>query len=116
MVEFLGTAPEDALRNVDADLVLVAGEDDEICQAWQSEDATEALRSHGLNATRLVITGGNHSNVIFKGHVEGESEWVDVPDDPVGNEVVQFILDAIAAATPEKQPPTARPSRHLLCG
>lgn len=87
-----------ATAKLDGDLVLVAGAGDEFCSPWQSEDATKAVQAAGYNAIVVVIPAGNHSNVIFKGHVEGEPEWVTVPDDPVGQEVVQIILDAIETA------------------
>jgi hypothetical protein len=98
MEEWLPLIAGDARRNLEADLILVVGENDEECQAWQSEDATEALRSHGYDTQLIVVPGGDHGNVVFWGLIDGE--WVTVPDDPVGHEVVQTILDAIAAATP----------------
>ncbi len=82
--------------NLDADLVLVVGEDDVVCPAWQSEEATTALRSAGYEANLVVVPGGNHNNVVFYDVVDGE--WVIVPNDPVGEVVVQTILDAINAA------------------
>ncbi len=82
--------------NLDADLVLVVGEDDVVCPVWQSEEATAALRSAGYDANLVVIPGGNHNNVVFYDVVDGE--WVIVPNDPVGQVVVQTILDAINAA------------------
>jgi alpha-beta hydrolase superfamily lysophospholipase len=82
--------------NPDADLVLVVGEDDTLCPAWQSEAATEALRSAGYEAKLVVIPGGNHFNVIFHDVIDGQ--WVLLPDGPAGKRVVQEILDAISAA------------------
>ena len=87
-----------ATARLDGDLVLVAGANDEFCSPWQSEDATETLKSVGYNVKLVVLPGGNHSNVIFKAHVEDEAEWVNVPDDPVGQQVVETILEAIEAA------------------
>ena len=85
-------------KNLDADLVLVVGEDDPTCQSWQSEDAAEALQGARYDARAVVVPGGNHANVVFWGLNDGE--WVTAPNDPVGEEVVQIILDAIETAQP----------------
>lgn len=84
------------LKKLDADLVLVVGEDDPTCQPWQSEDAADALNAAGYNATVVVVPGGDHGNVVFWGLDDGE--WVTVPNDPVGEEVVHIVLDAIDTA------------------
>jgi len=84
------------LKKLDADLVLVVGEDDPTCQPWQSEDAAKALRAAGYNARLVVVPGGDHGNVVFWSVVDGE--WMTAPNDPIGKEVVQIILDAIDAA------------------
>jgi acetyl esterase/lipase len=90
----------DNIDNVtlEPDLVLLVGADDPYCEPWQSEGAATTLQSVGYNVELAVIPGGNHSNVVFKAHVEGEPEWVNVPNDPAGQQVVQIILDAIDAA------------------
>lgn len=82
--------------NEEADLVLVVGTDDDACQPWQSQDATDALQTAGYDARLVEIDGGNHANVIFHEIVSGE--WLKLADDPAGKEVVQTILDAIEAA------------------
>jgi predicted esterase len=82
--------------NMDAHVVLVAGTDDDICELWQSQDATEALQAAGYDARLVEIDGGNHANVVFYEIVDGE--WLLRPGDPVGEEVAQVILDAINAA------------------
>jgi alpha-beta hydrolase superfamily lysophospholipase len=82
--------------NRDTDLVLVAGEDDTICAAWQSEDATAALQSSGHGAKFVKIADANHFSVIF--HNVVDDEWITLPDDPAGTEVAQTILAAIDAA------------------
>lgn len=84
-------------ENEDATIVLVAGTDDATCQAWQSEDATDALVAAGYDATLVEIEGGDHANVIFF-EIEGD-EWLEAPADPIGIEVAQVVLDAIAAAS-----------------
>ena len=82
--------------NRETDLVLVAGEDDAICAAWQSKDATAALRSAGFDAELVEIARANHFTVIF--HDVVDDEWVTLPDDPAGAEVVRTIFEAIDAA------------------
>ena len=82
--------------NMDADVVLVAGTEDDVCELWQSQDATEELQAAGYDARLVEIDGGNHANVVFYEIVDGE--WLLRPDDPVGEEVAQVILDAINAA------------------
>jgi acetyl esterase/lipase len=79
-------------------LVLVVGENDDTCHAWQSEDATDTLQAAGYNAELRAMPGGDHHNVVFWTQIDGE--WVIVPNDPVGQQVVQIILDGIDAAQP----------------
>ena len=79
-------------------LVLVVGENDDTCHAWQSEDATDTLQAAGYDANVRVMPGGDHHNVVFWTQIDGE--WVTSPNDPVGQQVVQFILDGIDAAQP----------------
>ncbi len=82
--------------NFDADVVLIGGPDDEVCEVWQSQDAAEALQAAGYSTELMEIDGGNHANVVFYEVIDGE--WVVVLDDPVGHEVVQLTIDAIDAA------------------
>ncbi len=89
---FVGTK----FSNQDADLVLVVGTEDEVCEPWQSRDATEALQAVGYNAKLVEIDGADHFTVIYKDLVDGEV--LTIPDAPAGDEVVQTILDAIDAA------------------
>ncbi len=107
--DFLGQKiPFDASRlgNREANLVLVTGADDNICEPWQSADATEALRSVGYEVDLVRMTDANHMSVIFHDLVDGalddgvldDGEVLTVPDAPTGHEVVQTILDAITAA------------------
>jgi hypothetical protein len=77
----------------DVDITLVVGDNDTECEPWQSQDATEALNDAGYNAQLVEVEGGDHANVVF--HEIVDDEWVSVPDDPIGEEVVQIILDAI---------------------
>ena len=84
------------VKNLDADLVLVVGQDDSTCQPWQSDDAAEALQAAGYDAGVVVVPGGDHGNMVFWRVVDGE--WTTAPNDPIGKEVIQIILDAIDAA------------------
>jgi hypothetical protein len=71
------------LANPDARLILVVGAEDDVCHAWQSEQATEALRTLGYDVELIEIEQGDHFTVV-----EGTD----------GPEVVTTILDAIEAA------------------
>ena len=79
--------------NEDAQIVMVVGSDDDVCEAWQSQDAAEALEVAGYDTDLIEVTDGDHANVVFYEIVDGE--WIPAPDDPIGDEVVQIILDAI---------------------
>jgi hypothetical protein len=78
------------------EIVLVVGTEDTVCEPWQSKDATDALLAAGYDARLVEVEGGNHFTVIFHDFVD--DEWLILPDDPAGAEVVQTILDAIEAA------------------
>ncbi len=82
--------------NKGANLVFIAGEEDAVCEAWQSEDAGDELRSAGYLVEHIEIAGANHFTPIF-GDFIGD-QWVTIPDEPAGQEVVQTILDAIEKA------------------
>jgi acetyl esterase/lipase len=80
----------------ESELVLVVGTEDDVCELWQSEDAATALRDDGFDTSLVTIDGGNHFTVTFHDLVGGE--WLTLPDDPAGMEVVQTILNVIEAA------------------
>lgn len=80
----------------ESELVLVVGTEDDVCEAWQSEDAASALRDGGFDTSLVTIDGGNHFTVIF--HDIVDDQWLTLPGDPAGTAVVQTILDAIEAA------------------
>jgi acetyl esterase/lipase len=82
--------------NTDAKVVLFGGSDDEVCNIWQSQDASDALQAAGYDTALIEVNGGNHANVVFYEVIDGE--WIDRPDDPVGHEVIQQTIDAIDAA------------------
>jgi len=81
--------------NKDADLTLLAGDDDTTCAAWQSKDAEAQLRSAGYDVDLVMLEGANHYAPIFHDLVNGE--WVVIANDPPGERTVEVILDAIAA-------------------
>ena len=82
--------------NHEAELLLIGGPEDDVCELWQSQDATETLRAAGYSATLTAVGGGNHANVAFYEVIDGE--WIERPDDPVGHEVIRLTLGAIDAA------------------
>jgi dienelactone hydrolase len=82
--------------NKDAEIVLVAGEKDTTCAAWQSEDAATELRSAGYDVELVVLEGASHYAPVFHDVVDGE--FVVVPDEPAGEQTLEVIVDAIAAS------------------
>ena len=84
--------------NSEPELVLVVGTEDDVCDPRQSEDAATVLGDEGFDTKLVEVEGGNHSNVVFYEVVDGE--WLPVPHDPIGEEVVQISVDAIQGATP----------------
>jgi hypothetical protein len=81
--------------NMDADVELVADEEDTTCAAWQTEDAAAELRSAGYDVDLLILEGASHDAPTFHDRVNGED--VVVTDDPAGQRTVEVILEAIAA-------------------
>lgn len=84
------------LGNDAADVVLVAGEEDATCAAWQTEDMAAELRSAGYDLDLVLLEGADHPAPVFHEVVDGE--WVVDPNDPAGERTVGLILNAIAAA------------------
>jgi dienelactone hydrolase len=83
--------------NKEATVILLGGDRDETCAAWQSEDAAAALRSAGYNVDLEILEGANHLSPILEDLVDGES--VPAPDDPAGLETIDIISEAIHAQT-----------------
>ena len=78
-------------------VTLVAGENDQICPAWQSQDAADALRAAGYDITLVTIPGATHGTPLFLD--ASQDPWGQLPaDDPGGQQAVRAILDAIEAA------------------
>lgn len=84
------------LGNDAADVVLVAGEEDATCAAWQTEDMAAELRAAGYALDLILLEGADHLAPVFHDVVDGE--WVVDPNDPAGERTVGLILNAIAAA------------------
>lgn len=68
------------------------------CRSRQTETAAEDLRSSGYDVEVETIPGATHWAPIF--HDESNGEWVAVPEDPVGQQTVETIIDAIEATHP----------------
>jgi dienelactone hydrolase len=81
--------------NKNANLTLLAGDDDTTCAAWQSKDAAAQLRSAGYDVDLVMLEGANHYAPVFHDVVDGD--WVVVADDPPGERTVDVILEAMAA-------------------
>jgi dienelactone hydrolase len=81
--------------NEEAEITLLAGEEDTTCAAWQSEQGEADLRDLGYSVDLVMLEGANHYAPIFHDLVDGE--WVVEADDPAGERTVEVILDAIAA-------------------
>ena len=77
----------------DARLILAGGTEDEVCPAWQSEDAAAAFREAGRDARYVEIAGANHMRLIGHDIVDGECTTVE--DDLAVAAVVRLILDTI---------------------
>lgn len=82
--------------NKDAKVMLLAGDHDSTCQAWQSEEAAQELVSQGWNADLMILDGADHPAPIFHAFVDGG--WKVVPDSPAGVRTIELITDAIAGA------------------
>lgn len=82
--------------NRDAEVVLLAGENDTTCPSWQSNDAASALRAAGFDVDLVVLDGASHYAPVFRDRTGGTLRVV--PDDPAGERTVATILAAVAAS------------------
>jgi acetyl esterase/lipase len=80
------------LSDQEVSLILVVGTGDDVCEPWRSQDAADVLQSAGYGVELVEIDGGNHFDDLVDG------EWLTLPDDQAGMEVVQTIVGAIDAA------------------
>jgi dienelactone hydrolase len=85
----------EAWGNKEADIVLLAGEKDTNCPAWETEDAAAEMRSAGYEVDLLMLDGADHFAPVF--HDLQDGQFVVVANDPAGERTVEVILDAIAA-------------------
>jgi dienelactone hydrolase len=87
----------------DAAIHLAVGNDDTVCEPWQSEEAAATLTTDGYENVELtVIDDADHFDVMFTGY-RGDNEWYEPggewfakPNDSGGVAAVQTILNTIA--------------------
>jgi dienelactone hydrolase len=82
--------------NEDAEVILMAGDADTNCPPRHSEDAAAEVRSAGYDVELEMLPGADHFGPVFHDHVDGR--MIAAPDDPAGEQTVEVISDAIAAA------------------
>jgi len=80
--------------NKDADIYLLTGDQDTTCPSSQSEQAASQLGSAGYRVTLIHLNGASHYAPVF--HDLRNGQWIVVADDPVGEQTVRVIHDAIA--------------------
>jgi dienelactone hydrolase len=66
------------------DVALVSGEEDALCEPWQSEQAANELAKAGYDTEHVKISEGTHWNIIN-------------PEEAAGEATAVVILDAIAS-------------------
>ncbi len=99
----------------DADVHLVVGSEDAVCEAHQTEHAATVLADAGFeNVDLTLIEGANHFDTIFK-RWEGtrwfdlDTKWFDLPNNPNGVAAVQAMLETV-----EQPPPLFKGSDHYV--
>lgn len=80
--------------NKEADIVLIAGEQDTTCPASETEDAAAEMRSAGYDVDVVMLEGASHFAPIFGSLVDGK---LVASDDPAGDRTLEVILKAIGA-------------------
>jgi dienelactone hydrolase len=83
----------DQWGNPDARLILVAGSDDTVCPAAESERVTQELRARHYDVRLVTLEGADHFAPVF--HREENGHLVESPDEPAGQEVLRLITDAL---------------------
>lgn len=82
--------------NRDVELFLVSGSDDTACPTSETEYAEGILLADGYGVTRVEIQGAGHGQLVFR---DQHNDWAPLSaDDPLGQQTVAIILDAIEAA------------------
>jgi dienelactone hydrolase len=79
--------------NPEAQITVIAGQDDTVCPASQSEQATEELAARGYDVDFVMLEGADHFAPVL--HHSVNEEMVVAPDEPAGNEVLQLITAAL---------------------
>ena len=101
LVITLGTCHNDYLdnagpyyNNTEGKVVIIAGQDDDICQASLNvAPMLAALKERGIEATTTEIADASHGELVF--HDE-DNRWAPLPeDDPAGQDTVDAIAQAI---------------------
>ena len=80
--------------NKEADIVLIAGQKDTNCPAWETKDAEAEIRSAGYDVRSVMLESADHFAPIFRSLVDGE--MVARSDDPAGERTLDVILEAVA--------------------
>jgi dienelactone hydrolase len=82
-----------AWSNKDADVHLVAGDNDTTCPATQTERLATSLRTEGYDVAVTQLSSANHPAPIFH-----DEHGQVITDDPAGEQTVEVIVDAITTA------------------
>ena len=93
--------------HLDADIHMVVGADDSVCEAWQTEQAADLLSQDGFeNVALTTLDDADHFDVVFM-RWEGDgdwydpaTEWFDEPGDEAGLAAVQVMLDTVQQDSP----------------
>jgi dienelactone hydrolase len=75
-------------------VVLDVGEDETVCAASHSEQATTELRSFGYDVRYVRLAGADHFAPVFHDDLDGE--MVPARDEPAGDRTLELVVDAIA--------------------
>lgn len=95
------TPAEFGWAHLDADIRLVVGSEDKVCEPWQSQDAETQLIADRYSLVDLtVIDDTDHFSIIFTGYENGpwhspDVEWIALPNDPGGIAAVEIVLDTV---------------------
>jgi dienelactone hydrolase len=79
--------------NKDADVYLVAGDNDTTCPAPQTERLATSLRAEGYDVAVTQLDSASHPAPIFH-----DEHGQVITDDPAGERTVEVIVDAITTA------------------
>ena len=77
-------------------IVLIGGQEDTNCDAWQSEKAAEEMRAAGYEVELEVLRGADHFAPVFHSVVDGTMSVA--PDAAAGERAVELVVDAIERA------------------